>query len=940
MTFDTNEFFLKSNEEMEEAFGAWSGSVETTLEIAERCNVEIELGKLLLPRFPTETGEEPGVMLRRLLDEGLRKRYGDPIPAAARERADFELGVIAEMGFESYFLIVWDFVNYAKQNGVAVGPGRGSAAGSIVAYALNITDLDPLANDLLFERFLNPARKSMPDIDIDFSVRGRERVIRYVQEKYGRESVAQIITFGKMAPRAATRDAARVLGYDYATGDRTAKLIPEPVMGRSPSFADCLKSGQDLRKAVDADKDVKRIVEVAQGLEGIVRNNSIHAAAVVIADRPLDEIVPLQLAEDRGAPTTNGDGGKPERQYKIVTQYSMGPIEEIGLLKMDFLGLRNLDVIEDAVDIIRRSRGVEVEMESIPLDDSKTFEMLANGDSVGVFQLESEGMREALRQIRPTEFNDIVAIGALYRPGAMRFIPDYARGKRNPASVTYQDPRLRPITEETYGCCVYQEQLMEISKQIGGFSPAQADDLRKAVGKKKRDLMATMESMFIEGCAASGTAPAVAKDLWSLMTAAADYSFNKSHAACYALISYRTAYLKANYPAEYMAAVISSVMSTKDKVPFFVNKCAQMDIEVLPPDVNSSDHSFIVSGKSIRFGLDAVKNVGHAAVETIMASRDAEGPFESIWDFCERVDSRAVNKRAIECLVKCGALDSTGDSRRGMLEVLADAQAAGQKAQEDSRRGQGSIFDLGDDTGAEQSTASPFAAPRHRAVPAEEFDQREKLALEKETLGTFVSAHPLGEVSEALRARVERPLSAVGSLADGAWVTVGGIVAESKKVRTRRGGYVMFASLDDLEAQIDLFVRDAASEPAEALALDRVVVVRGRIEKGEEGKLSLNVHEAEAFEPGADELARARAAAAKEEGPLVLSIDAAKFAAGLVEDLKTVFESFPGDSEVLLVMNTRAGERRLRFGSGYKVAPGPALRAELDQLLGPAALAA
>ncbi len=940
MTFDTNEFFLKSNDEMDESFAAWPGSVETTLEIAERCEVDIELGKLLLPRFPTPNGEEPKQMLHRLAREGMARRYGDPLPAEALERLEFELGVIGEMGFDSYFLIVWDFVNYAKQNGIAVGPGRGSAAGSIVAYALNITDLDPLANDLLFERFLNPARKSMPDIDIDFSVRGRERVIRYVQEKYGRESVAQIITFGKMAPRAATRDAARVLGYDYATGDRTAKLIPEPIMGRSPSFADCLKPGQDLRKAVDSDKDIKRIVEVAQGLEGIVRNNSIHAAAVVIADRPLDEIVPLQLAEDRGAPASTGDGGKPERQYKIVTQYSMNPIEEIGLLKMDFLGLRNLDVIEDAVEIIHRSRGVEVEMETIPLDDAKTFEMLSRGDSVGVFQLESEGMREALKQIRPTEFNDIVAIGALYRPGAMRFIPDYARGKRNPASVTYADPRLRPITEETYGCCVYQEQLMEIAKQIGGFSPAEADDLRKAVGKKKRDLMATMESMFIDGCAASGTAPAVAKDLWSLMTAAADYSFNKSHAACYALISYRTAYLKANFPAEYMAAVISSVMSTKDKVPFFVNKCAEMDIEVLPPDVNSSDHSFIVSGKSIRFGLDAVKNVGHSAVETIISVRET-APFESIWDFCERVDARVVNKRAIECLIKCGALDSTGDTRMGMLEVLAHAQSAGQKAQEDSRRGQGSIFDLDGDSPADASTAeSPFAAPRHPQVPTEEFDQREKLTLEKETLGTFVSAHPLSEVRDALRARVERPLSAVSSLADGAWVTVGGIVAEAKKVRTRRGGHVMFAALDDLEGRLDLFVRDATSEAAEALDVDRVVVVRGRIEKGEEGKLSLNVHEAEGFNPGADELAKARAAVAQAEGPLVLSIDAAEFAAGLVEDLKTVFESFPGDSEVLLVMSTRAGKRQLRFGDGYKVAPGPGLRAELDQLLGPAALAA
>ena len=481
LSFDTNEFYLKTAEEMNDAFAPWPEAIPNTLEIAERCNVEIQLGELLLPRFPTPDGSEPEVMLRRIAEEGLRKRYGDPPPAAALERLEFELGVIEEMGFPSYFLIVWDFVRFAKDNGVAVGPGRGSAAGSIVAYSLSITDLDPLENDLLFERFLNPARRSMPDIDIDFSVRGRERVIRYVGEKYGRESVAQIITFGTMAPRQATRDAARVLGFDYGAGDRVAKLIPEPIMGRSPSFDECLGDGADLRKAYDTEPDTRQIVDTARGLEGIVRNNSIHAAAVVIADRPLQEVVPLQLAEDRGAAK---DG---ERSYKIVTQYSMVPVEEIGLLKMDFLGLRNLDVIEDAVEIIERSRGESVDVENLPLDDAKTYEMLTRGDSIGVFQLESEGMREALKQVKPTEFDDIVALGALYRPGAMQSIPDYARGKRDPDSVRYADERLRPITEATYGCCIYQEQLMEIAKQIGGFSGAEADDLRKAIGKKKRE---------------------------------------------------------------------------------------------------------------------------------------------------------------------------------------------------------------------------------------------------------------------------------------------------------------------------------------------------------------------------------------------------------------------------------------------------------------------
>ena len=705
LSFDTNEFYLKTAEEMNDAFAPWPEAIPNTLEIAERCNVEIQLGELLLPRFPTPDGSEPEVMLRRIAEEGLRKRYGNPPPAAALERLEFELGVIEEMGFPSYFLIVWDFVRFAKDNGVAVGPGRGSAAGSIVAYSLSITDLDPLENDLLFERFLNPARRSMPDIDIDFSVRGRERVIRYVGEKYGRESVAQIITFGTMAPRQATRDAARVLGFDYGAGDRVAKLIPEPIMGRSPSFDECLGDGADLRKAYDTEPDTRQIVDTARGLEGIVRNNSIHAAAVVIADRPLQEVVPLQLAEDRGAAK---DG---ERSYKIVTQYSMVPVEEIGLLKMDFLGLRNLDVIEDAVEIIERSRGESVDVENLPLDDAKTYEMLTRGDSTGVFQFESEGMREAMKQVKPTEFDDIVALGALYRPGAMKSIPNYARGKRDPDSVRYADDRLRPITEATYGCCIYQEQLMEIAKQLGGFSGAEADDLRKAIGKKKRELMATMEAKFIEGCASSGTDTSVARNLWSIMTDAADYSFNKSHAACYALISYRTAYLKANYPAEYMAAVISSVMSTKDKVPFFVNRCEEMGIEVLPPDVNISDHGFVVSGNNIRFGLDAVKNVGHSAVEAILKARE-ERPFDSLWDFCERVDARAVNKRATECLIKCGGLDSTEATRKAMLATLPKAQSAGGKSQEDAARGQASIFALDDGAATARDPLPAPADPR------------------------------------------------------------------------------------------------------------------------------------------------------------------------------------------------------------------------------------
>jgi len=846
--------------------------------------------------------------------------------------------VIEEMGFESYFLIVWDFVAFAKENGIAVGPGRGSAAGSIVSYSLRITDLDPLANELMFERFLNPGRKSMPDIDIDFSVRGRERMIRYVGEKYGRESVAQIITFGKMAPRAATRDAARVLGYDYGAGDRLAKQIPEPIMGRSPSFAECLKAGQELKRTYDSEPDAKKIIDVAQGLEGIVRNNSIHAAAVVIADRPLHEVVPLQLAEDRSAPAPAG-GGKAERQYKIVTQYSMGPIEEIGLLKMDFLGLRNLDVIEDAIDIIRRSRGEEVDMEQIPIDDAKTYAMLAKGDSTGVFQFESEGMRDALRKVGPTEFADLVALGALYRPGAMAYIPAYAKGKKDPTTVRYPDPRLRAITEETHGCVIYQEQLMEISRSMAGFTGAEADDLRKAIGKKKRELMATMKDKFMQGLAESQTAPNVAKDLWKLNEAAADYSFNKSHAACYGLISYRTAYLKANYPAEYMAAVISSVMSTKDKVPFFVNRCEEMGIEVLPPDVNSSDHSFVVNEKAIRFGLDAVKNVGHSAVEAILRARE-DAEIASIWDFCERVDSRAVNKRAIECLIKCGALDSTEATRKGMLEALPAAQSAGQKAQEDAQMGQGSIFDFGDDAGAGGS--GPAQAHHQRPpISAVEFDRAELLALEKETLGTYLSSHPLAEVRGALQARVDCSLAQLGGKPDGSWVTVGGIVVECKKIRTKSGSQMMFATLDDVEGQVEMLVFKAdESENAQVIAPDAIVLVRGRLDHKDRGETKLVVQEAQRFEPDADEIARGSKVATVPSGPFRVEVDPSRLDAGLVDELKAVLEHHKGEAEVHLILETKEGSKSLRLGSDYRVRPSSGLLAEIDHVLGQAALAA
>jgi DNA polymerase-3 subunit alpha len=974
LTFDTNEFYLRDNAEMASAFAQWPEALASTIEIAERCQVQLELDRQLIPKYPTPEGSSERDHLRDRVLEGLHGRYGDPPPAEALERMEMELSVIDRMGFNAYFLIVWDFVRYAKENGIAVGPGRGSAAGSIVSYCLQITDVDPLRYDLLFERFLNPERVSMPDIDIDFSVRGRERVMRYVTEKYGRESVAQIVTFGKMFPRAATRDAARVLGRDYGAGDRLAKLIPDPIMGRSPSFEECLKPGEPLRKAYDEEPEARGIIDVARGLEGIVRNSSIHAAAVVIADRPLTDIVPLQLADA-------GTGEDGERVYRTVTQFSMKPIEEIGLLKMDFLGLRNLDVIEDALDIIERSNSVggteknRLDMSKLPLDDARTYEMLARGDSVGVFQFESEGMRAALGKVRPDEFDDLVALNALYRPGAMDQIPVYARGKRKPEEISYPDERLRPILESSKGVILYQEQAMQISKEIAGFSGAKADDLRKAIGKKNREAMAALKPEFVEGCRASGTSPDVIEFLWQTNEKSADYSFNKSHAACYALIAYRTAWLKANYTAEYMAALISSVMSTKDKVPFFVARCEEMGIEILPPDVNLSDHEFTVGpsasasvgaagagGGTIRFGLDAVKGVGYQAVEAIKRAREGSPParpFQSLWDFCERVDSRAVNKKAIEALIKCGALGSTGASRKGMLAVLEAAQSAGQKAQQDALVGQGSIFDLDPaqasapgPAGAGAGGAGPGSGllrPSHPPIPSEEFDQAELLAVEKEAIGLFVSTHPLKPLREALRARVDCSLAALADRRDKEWVSVGGIVTESKRIRTRNGDHMMFATLDDLEGSVEMLVfGKALAEHEAALAVDQIVLVRGRVDHKEAGKTCLVAQSVEAFSPSEEEIARAdgaaratRTAEAIAQQPVHLKVHAARLPASAIEEVKDIIDSHRGTAEVVLEMITSAGTRMLRLGEDYRVQHTPFVRAELEAALAPSpALAA
>jgi DNA polymerase III subunit alpha len=642
--------------------------------------------------------------------------------------------------------------------------------------------------------------------------------------------------------------------------------------------------------------------------------------------------VPLQVAEA-------GTGEQGEKVYRMVTQFTMKPIEQIGLLKMDFLGLRNLDVIEDALDIIERSTGERPDMTTLPLDDPKTYEMMAQGDSIGVFQFESEGMRETLKRIRPSEFEHLIALNALYRPGPMENIPAYTRAKHNPESVTYADERLRPLLESTHGVIVYQEQAMQIAKEIAGFSGAKADDLRKAIGKKNREAMAKLKPEFFAGCRASGTTESVIEQLWTTNERSADYSFNRSHSACYALLAYRTAWLKANYPAQYMAALISSVMDTKDKVPFFVSQAEQMGIAILPPDVNLSDHKFVVVGENIRFGLDAVKGVGYQAVEAIKKAREEGGPFRDLWDFCARVDGRCVNKKAIEALIKCGAFGSTGASRKGMLTVLEQAQGAGQKAQQDALIGQGSIFDL-DGGAAAGGTGAGGPAISHAPIPVIEFDRAEMLAAEKESLGLFISEHPLKQVRAALNAKVDCSLAELAGKRDGDWVTVGGMITQAKRIRTKKGDPMAFATLDDLEGSVEILVfGKALASGEEALAPDSVVLVRGKVDHKDRDKTCLVAQQIERFDPTPDEVRCAEEYEAKrltKPSLLRLRLQASALPEGVLGDLRDLFAGFPGESEVLIELTTSTGERRLKLGPDFRVNRSAALKAELEDLLGAA----
>jgi DNA polymerase-3 subunit alpha len=889
--FDTDQFFFKSPQEMAADFHGYEHALRRTLEVAERCNVELELGRILLPKYPTPDDRDAFDYLVELSEKGLQKRYGTITPELT-DRLKFELKTIKEMGFVDYFLIVWDFIAFARRDGISVGPGRGSTAGSLVAYCLEITDVDPIKYDLLFERFLNPGRKSLPDADIDFAVEGRDRVINYVAEKYGRDRVAQIITFSTMAARAAVRDAGRVLEIPYGVVDKVAKAIPE---GPGQTLDACLKLGQELKAQYDADPIAREIVDLAKPLEGLVRADSIHAAGVVIGDQPLTEYVPLQ---QKGA------------DQEVVTQFSGGDVEALGLLKIDFLGLRNLDVLEKAKALV----GNSIDWPTLPLDDKKVYEMLSRGEATGVFQFESSGMREALRQVKPTQFEDLIALVALYRPGPMAYIPVYARRKSGQEPVTYIDKRLKPILGSTLGISIFQESNMEIAKQIAGFSPAEADDLRKAIGKKIHALMASLKEKFLEGCAATGTTPSVANQLWKDIEASQDYAFNKSHAAAYALIAYRTAYMRAHHPREYMAALISSVMNTKDRVPFYVNACDEMGIEVLPPDVNESQLDFAVVEGKIRFGLSAVKNVGEPAARAIIRAREESGPFASIWDFTERVDPQASNKRALESLVKCGALDSTAATRKGMLEALEAALSHGQRTQTDRLLGQSSLF------GEEEKLDNV-------PIGTDEFEKNELLRLEKEVLGLYVSEHPLHSIRDQLRRKTDCSLADIERRRDGEVVTVGGIVSALKHLTTKKGEPMVFMRLDDVTGGAEVVVFNSVYAQARELCVtDQILVVKGRIDHKQEGETKLLAMEVSPFE------------AVAERREVTIKIDARIARAGVVRDLATLVKDFPGDSRVTLLLEMSDGPRQLVLGPQYKVKPVPDFFAEAKALLGEAAV--
>lgn len=809
MTFETKEFYLKNEAEMAMVLGEYREALENTVKIADRCHVEYDFSRNYLPDYRIPEGYTLDSYLRKVCEEGLAPRYPQA-DETVRNRLEYELGVIREMGFSGYFLIVWDFVRFARENGVLVGPGRGSAAGSLVAYVLGITNIDPLKYDLLFERFLNPERISMPDIDIDFCYETREKVIKYVIDHYGADRVAQIITFGTMAARAAIRDVGRALNVPYADVDRVAKLVPAEL---GMTLDKALENATELKELYQLDPAVQKLVDMARAIEGMPRHASTHAAGVVIGRDPLTHYLPLYRSSDG----------------VITTQFPKETVEEIGLLKMDLLGLRTLTVIGDAVELIRQTTGEDIDIDRIPLDDKNAYDMLGRGESLGVFQLESSGLRAILRDLKPDAFEDIIALVALYRPGPLGsgMVEDFIKRRHGQSQIKYMHPILEPILKETYGVILYQEQVMRISSEMAGFSMGQADLLRRAMGKKKPEVIAGLRSQFIEGAKGKGVNTEIAGQVFDLMEYFAGYGFNKSHSAAYALVSYQTAYLKANYPVQYMAALLTSVMDSMDKVAQYIDTCKHMGIDVLPPDINESNIKFTVSSGKIRFGLAAVKNVGRGAIENIIIERLKDGPFISFQDFCNRVDHRQVSRRVLESLIKCGAFDSFG-KRAQLASATESCVDEAQKRQKDRANGQISIFDFSQEDNPIQEM--------HRALPdVQEYTRKEILAMEKETLGLYISGHPLQEYEEILRNKVSHFTAALKEAEEGSPVIIGGLVASIRKITTRKGDPMAFVMLEDFLGSTEVIVFPAIfRRAAHLLVTDAPILVKGKLNSKED----------------------------------------------------------------------------------------------------------
>ncbi len=818
LRYGTDQIYFKSSAEMAALFYHYPQALESTLEVAEKCNVELDLHTNHMPEFPIPP--EAGVTtlndyLRKLAHEGIGHRYPN-ITQEISERLEHELSVITRMNYAGYFLIVHDFISKAREMGVYVGPGRGSAAGSIVSYALGITNIDPLKYDLLFERFLNPDRISMPDIDVDFSDAKRGRVIDYVRQKYGADSVSQIITFGSLATRAVLKDVGRVLGVPLSTIDSITKQIPV-IQGKVKPLAEALNDVPDLKWVKESkDPKIQQLIEVSLVLEGMNRNASTHAAGVVIAPGPISDYVPLYKTP----------------QTDSMTQYAMKDLEEAGLLKMDFLGLRTLTVIENTLQLIKQRHGIDIELDTTPIDDAATFELFAKGQTVAVFQFESSGMQDSLRKLRPTKITDLVAMNALYRPGPMSMIDDFIARKHGTQIIGYLHPKLESILHETYGIIVYQEQVMKITSEIAGFTLARADMMRRAMGKKDKALMARLKKEFVDGAAGNHIDKKVASDIFDLIEKFASYGFNKSHSVAYSIIAYQTAFLKAHYPAEFMAATLSSEIGNTDKIVLFIDDCRSLGIEVLPPDVNESEADFIVSKSGIRFGLSAIKNVGSGAVDTIVQVRNTAGKFSSLYDFCSKVDLRIVNKKMIESLIQAGAFDSIPGHRAQLLESVDLATTYGQNFQEEARRHQSNLFEAG-----KSSHHGVFGTPSLPAV--EPWTEMEKLRREKALLGFYVSGHPLNRFKDVVESFATARLGDGESIKDGSSVRVCGIVTSVKKKIDKRGNTMAFITIEDFSGKGECVVfSDAYRRHEQILVNDAMVMVVG---KGEPSGNNLKV---------------------------------------------------------------------------------------------------